>query len=64
MSLVYLTKEEEIKKAESTSSAICITFIIVATLAIIGLIYYGATAAYWGTVVDKYVIEKRGCGGV
>ena len=41
MSLVYLTKEEEIKKVESTSSAICITFIIVAVLVIIGLIYYG-----------------------
>ena len=59
MSLVYLTKEEEIKKAESTSSAICITFIIVAALVIISLIYYGVTAAYWGTVVDKYVIEKK-----
>lgn len=59
MSLVYLTKEEEIKKVESTSSAICITFLIVAALAIIGLIYYVATAAYWGTVVDKYVIEEK-----
>lgn len=59
MSLVSLTKEEEIKKAESTSSAICITFMIVAALVIISLIYYGVTAAYWGTVVDKYVIEKR-----
>lgn len=45
MSLISLTKEE-IKKVETTSSAICIAFIIVAALAIIGLIYYGATAAY------------------
>ena len=59
MSLIYLTKEEEIKKAEKISSAICITFIIVATLVIIGLIYYAATAAYWGTIVDKYVIEEK-----
>lgn len=28
-------------------------------LLIIGLIYYAATAAYWGTIVDKYVIEER-----
>lgn len=59
MSLVYLTKEEEIKKVEKTSTTILITFLIVATLAIIGLIYYGATAVYWGTVVDKYIIEEK-----
>lgn len=59
MSLVYLTKEEEIKKVEKTSSAIFIGFLIAAALAIIGLIYYGAIAAYWGTVVDKYVIEEK-----
>lgn len=59
MSLVSLTKEEE-KKVEKTSSAICITFLIVAVLLlIIGSIYYAATAAYWGTIVDKYVIEER-----
>lgn len=28
-------------------------------LVIIGLIYYGATAVYWGTIVDKYMIEER-----
>lgn len=43
--LVSLTEEGEIKKVETTSSAICITFLIAAALAIIGLIYYGATAA-------------------
>lgn len=59
MSLISLTKEEEIKKVEKTSSAIFITFLIAEALAIIGLIYYGATAAYWGTVVDKYVIEEK-----
>lgn len=60
MSLISLTKEEEIKKkVEKISSAICITFIIVATLVIIGLIYYAATAVYWGTIVDKYVIEEK-----
>lgn len=60
MSLISLTKEEEIKKkVEKISSAICITFIIVVTLVIIGLIYYAATAVYWGTVVDKYVIEEK-----
>ena len=59
MSLISLTEEGEIKKVETTSSAICIAFIIVAVLVIIGLIYYGATAAYWGTVVDKYVIEEK-----
>lgn len=59
MSSVYLTKEEEIKKVEKTSTTILITFLIAAALVIIGLIYYGATAAYWGTVVDKYVIEEK-----
>ena len=59
MSLAYLTKEEEIKKVEKTSTTILITFLIAAALVIIGLIYYGATAAYWGTVVDKYVIEEK-----
>ena len=59
MSLVFLTKEEE-KKVEKTSSTILITFLIVAVLLlIIGSIYYGATAAYWGTIVDKYTIEER-----
>ena len=59
MSLVSLTKEEE-KKVEKTSSAICITFLIVAVLLlIIGSIYYAAIAERWGTVVDKYVIEER-----
>ena len=59
MSLVFLTKEEE-KKVEKTSSAICITFLIVAVLLlIIGSIYYGAVGAYWGTIVDKYTIEER-----
>ena len=48
MSLVFLTKEEEIKKVEKTSSTILITFLIAAVLFIIGLIYYGVTAAYWG----------------
>lgn len=61
--LVSLTEEGEIKKVEKTSSAICITFLIATalaiTLVIIGLIYYGATAAYWGTVVDRYVIEEK-----
>ena len=59
MSLVYLTKEEEIKKVEKTSSAIFIIFIVVMVLFVIGLIYYAATAAHWGTVVDKYVIEEK-----
>ena len=59
MSLVSLTKEEEIKKVEKTSSAILITFLIAVALVIIGLIYYGATAAYWGTVVDKYTVEEK-----
>lgn len=59
MSLVYLTKEEEIKKVEKTFTTIRITFLIVAALAIIGLIYYGATAAYWGTIVDKYMVEEK-----
>lgn len=59
MSLVSLTKEEE-KKVEKISSAICITFLFVAVLLlIIGLIYYAATAAYWGTIVDKYVIGEK-----
>ena len=59
MSLVSLTKEEE-KKVEKTSSAICITFLFVAVLLlIIGSIYYAATAAYWGTIVDKYVIGEK-----
>lgn len=59
MSLVFLTKEEEIKKVEKTSSAICITFIIGMVLVVIGLIYYAATAAYWGTVVNKYMVEEK-----
>ena len=58
MSLVSLKEEE--KKVEKTSSAICITFLIVAVLLlIIGSIYYGAVGAYWGTIVDKYTIEER-----
>lgn len=59
MSLVFLTKEGEIKRVEPTSSGIFITFIIVMVLFIIGLIYHAATAAYWGTVVDKYVVEEK-----
>lgn len=59
MSLVPLKKEEEIKKVEKTSSAIFIIFIVVMVLFVIGLIYYAATAAHWGTVVDKYVIEEK-----
>ena len=59
MSLVSLTKEEEIKKVEKTSSAIFIIFIVIMVLFVIGLIYYTATAAHWGTVVDKYVIEEK-----
>ena len=59
MSLVSLTKEGEIKKVETTSSAICITFIVVMVLFIIGLICYGVIAAYQGTIVDKYVIEEK-----
>lgn len=59
MSLVYLTKEEEIKKVEKISSVILIIFLVAAALVIIGLIYYGATAAYWGTVVDKYIVEEK-----
>ena len=59
MSLAYLTKEEEIKKVEKTSTTILITFLIAAALVIIGLIYYEATAAYWGTVVDKYTVEEK-----
>ena len=59
MSLVFLTKGEEIKKVEKTSSAICITFIIGMVLVVIGLIYYTATAAYWGTVVNKYMVEEK-----
>lgn len=59
MSLAYLTKEEEIKKVEKTSTTILITFLIAAALVIIGLIYYGATAAYWGTIVDKYTVEEK-----
>lgn len=58
MSLVFLTKEEE-KKVEKTSSTILITFLIGIILIIIGLIYYGAVGAYWGTIVDKYTIEER-----
>ena len=58
MSLVCLTKEEK-KKVGKTSSAICITFIIGMVLVAIGLIYYAATAAHWGTIVDKYMIEER-----
>lgn len=59
-SLVFLTEEGEIKKVEKTSSIILTTFLlIVMALAIIGLIYYGATAAYWGTVVDKYTVEEK-----
>lgn len=57
--LVSLTEEGKIKKVETTSSAVCIAFIIVMILFIIGLIYYAATAAYWGTVVDKYVVEEK-----
>ncbi len=59
MSLAYLTKEEEIKKVEKTSTTILIIFLIAAALVIIGLIYSGATAAYWGTVVDKYTVEEK-----
>jgi len=59
MSLAFLTKEEEIKKIEKISTIIFIIFLIAAALVIIGLIYYGATATYWGTVVDKYVIEEK-----
>lgn len=59
MSLVYLAKEEEIRKVERTSSIILTTFFIAAVLVIIGLIYYGVTAVYWGTVVDKYTIEEK-----
>lgn len=59
MSSVYLTKEEKIKQVEKTSTVIFIIFMVVAVLFIIGLIYYAATAAYWGTVVDKYVIEEK-----
>ena len=59
MSLVSLTKEKEIKKVERTSSIILTIFLIAAALFIIGLIYYGATAAYWGTVVDKYIVEEK-----
>lgn len=59
MSLVFLTKKEEIKKVEKISSAILITFLVGMTLVIIGLIYYWATTAHWGTIVDKYVIEER-----
>ena len=58
MSLVCLTKEEK-KKVKKTSSAICITFIIGMVLVAIGLIYYAATTVYWGTIVDKYMIEER-----
>ena len=58
MSLVCLTKEEK-KKVKKTSSAILIAFLIGMVLVIIGLIYYGATAVYWGTIVDKYMIEER-----
>lgn len=58
MSLVFLTKEEE-KKVEKTSSTICITFLIVAVLLLIIGSIYAATAAYWGTIVDKYTIEER-----
>lgn len=59
MSSVYLTKEEKIKQVEKTSTVIFIIFMVVAVLFIIGLIYYAATAVYWGTVVDKYVIEEK-----
>ena len=59
MSLVFLTKEEEIKKSKKTSTTILITFLIAAALVIIGLIYHGATAAYWGTVIDKYIVEEK-----
>ncbi len=59
MSLVFLTKEKEIKKVEKTSSAIFIILIVVMVLFVIGLIYYAVIAEHWGTVVDKYVIEER-----
>ena len=58
MSLVCLTKEEK-KKVKKTSSAILIAFLIGMVLVIIGLIYYGATAVYWGTIVDKYTVEEK-----
>jgi len=59
MSLVFLTKKEEIKKVEKISSAILITFLVGMTLVIIGLIYYWATIAHWGTIVDKYIVEEK-----